>query len=277
MHASDIVKAGAKLFALPKSYQELQTLQNNGNASSASIAQCLLSDPVLTSQVLRVANSSLYGHAKKIDTVSRAVTLVGQENIFNLVLASSTIDKFSHNKMPTFDINQFWDHSIRTAVTAQTLAKRCNVLYTESYFIAGLMHDIGTMVIAVTLPEIARALYLPLPADISQKHEVEFQSLGFTHADVGGELLETWSLPAHLIEAVRYHHGPQLAKHSPLSAALVQIACAYSNPQYIEAGLQVDAFSWEISRLDPDQMEDIIEDISDALTETVHELTHRAA
>jgi len=277
MQAEDIVNSVVRLYALPKSYQDLRKLKAIDNVTSDGVANCLLFDPALTAQVLRIANSSLYNRAKKIDTVSRAVTLIGQESIFNLVLASSVIQKFSQHKLPVFDFDYFWEHSIRTATVAQAIAAKCNVLHTQSYFIAGLMHDIGTMVINSALPDIARALYMPLPSDMSEKHEVEAQSLGFTHADVGGALMEKWAFPDHLVDAVRYHHNPENAPRSSLSAAFIQIACAYSRQSGDEVVNFVDPFSWEVSNLNPELMEEIRVELADVLPEVIREFTHQAA
>jgi len=277
MYARDLVRGAVRLFALPKPYRELRRLQQNGEASSATISHALKNDPALSAQVLKIANSSLYGLKSKIDTISRAVTIIGQDAVLNLVLATTSIQMFSKYKLPNFDIQEYWEHSLRTAVLTQELAKTCNVLQTESYFVAGLLHDIGTMVIAVKLPELSRALYMRLPDDLSPKHQVEFQSLGFTHADVGGELFSLWSFPEHLIDAVKYHHNPEKAEISPLSAALVQIACAYSHPDNTAEQELIEPVTWQITDLDKTTVETISADLEMVYQDIVHGMFNRVA
>jgi putative nucleotidyltransferase with HDIG domain len=277
MYARDLVRGAVRLFALPKPYRELRRLQQNGEASSASISHALKNDPALCAQVLKIANSSLYGLKSKIDTISRAVTIIGQDAVLNLVLATTSIQMFSRYKLPTFDIQKYWEHSIRTAILSQELAKTCNVLQTESYFVAGLLHDIGTMVIAVKLPELSRALYMRLPDDLSPKYEIEYQSLGFTHADVAGELFSLWTFPDHLIDAVKNHHAPEQAEISPLSAALVQIACAYSQMDDKASQDLIGPLAWQITNLDRAMVETISSDLEMVYQDTVHGLVNRVA
>jgi putative nucleotidyltransferase with HDIG domain len=234
----------------------------------------------LSAQVLRIANSSLYRLSTKIGTISRAVTVIGHNAVHSLVLASSAVGLFSRKKMPYFNIQEYWEHSIKTAILAQKIAEQCHVLHSETYFVAGLLHDIGTMVIAMKLPELSRTLYMRFPDETTPKHEIEFQTLGFTHADVGGELLSSWSLPSHLIEAVRYHEQPELAQESPLSAAIIQIACAYVQCELRDKDSLkrlIDAFSWKISGLDPDQLPALLLDVEDLFNDTFNIFFSRAA
>ena len=280
MQAKDLVSSSVRLLSLPKAYFDLQKLLDSGDASSATIAHCLRNDPALSAQVLRIANSPMYGLSSKIDTISRAVTIIGNDSIYNLVLASSAVGIFSKRKLPYFNIKEYWEHSLKTALMAQKMAEKCNVLHTESYFIGGLLHDIGTMLIAMKLPELARTLYMRFPDDETSKQDTELQVLGFTHADVGGELLNLWSLPSHLIEAVRFHHNPQLATDSPLSAAITQIACAYvqedsHNIERMER--RIDPYSWQITGLSPEQLPALGQEVEAMFVETFSVFFGRAA
>lgn len=277
MYARDLVRGTVRLFALPKPYRELRRLQQNGEASSDTISHALRNDPAICAQVLKIANSSLYGFQSKIDTISRAVTIIGQDAVLNLVLATASIQMFSRYKLPNFDIQEYWEHSIRSAILAQELARTCNVLQTESYFVAGLLHDLGTMVIAVKLPELSRALYMRLADDMTPRYEIEHQSLGFTHADVGAELLNLWAFPEHLIDAVRYHHNPGQAEVSPLSAALVQIACAYSTLDDTTSQDLIEPLTWQIADLDKTAVEAISSDLEMVYKDIEHGLIHRVA
>jgi putative nucleotidyltransferase with HDIG domain len=280
VQAKDLVSSSVRLLSLPRAYFELQRLLDSGDASSATIAHCLRNDPALTAQVLRIANSCMYGLSSRVDTISRAVTVIGNDAIYNLVLATSAVGIFSKKKLPYFNIKEYWEHSLRTGLMAQKIAGQCNVLHTESYFIGGLLHDIGTMLIAMKLPELARTLYMRFPDEAGSKQDTEMQVLGFTHADVGGELLASWLLPPHLVEAVRYHHTPEQAPGSPLSAAITQIACAYvedSSHNHHRLEQMVDPFSWQISGIFPDQLAGIQAEVDAMFEETFSLFFGRAA
>lgn len=264
MKAKDLIGRSLKLRALPKVVYQLQKLLDSDAATSVSIAHCLRNDPVLSIQVLRIANSSWYQLASKIDTISRAVTVIGYDAINNLVLASSVLGVFSKTKMPYFDSAAHWEHSLKTAILARLMAEKCNVLHSESYFIGGLLHDIGTMIIAMRLPELARTLYMHFQEETTPVHDIELQTLGFTHADVGGELMASWSLPSHLIEAVRHHHNLAEAKESPLSTAIIQIASAYIEVHtHDQERLErlIDPAAWQITGLDAEQLPGLLQSV----------------
>lgn len=280
MQAKDLISGSLRLRALPKVYYQLQRLLDSDQASSATIAYCLRNDPALSAHILRIANSSLYNLSSKVDTISRAVTVIGHNAVHNLVLASSAVSIFNKRKMPYFNIREYWEHSLKTAILAQKLAEQCHVLYPETYFISGLLHDIGTMVIALRLPELARTLYMRFPDETTPRSEIEFETLGFTHADVGGELLAFWSLPAHLVEAVRYYCQPERAPQSQLSAAIIQIACAYAqcdNHHDKMIDHLIDTFSWKISGLKREILPQLIQETEDIFGETYRLFFARAA
>lgn len=280
MQAKDLVSSSVKLLALPKAYHELQRLQERGDASSASIAHCLRNDASLSAQVLRIANSSLYKLSTRIDTISRAVTVIGHDAVYNLVLASSAVAVFSKQKLANFDIKNYWEHSLKTAILAQKIAEQCNVLHAEPYFLGGLLHDVGTMVIAMKLPELSRTLYMRFPDESTPKHDIEMQVLGFTHADVGGELLSSWSFPTHLVEAVRHHHQPGLATDSPLSAAITQIACSYVQCDDHDRNNHeelIDPAAWQVVGIEPEQMPALLTEVENLFYETFMVFFDRAA
>lgn len=280
MQAKDLISSSLRLRALPKVYYQLQQLLDSEQASSATIAHCLRNDPALSAHVLRIANSSLYNLSSKIDTISRAVTVIGHNAVHNQVLASSAVGMFNKRKMPYFNIREYWEHSLRSAILAQKLAEQCQVLHSESYFVGGLLHDIGTMVIAMKLPELARTLYMHFPDEIKPQHEIEFETLGFTHADVGGELLASWALSAHLVEAVRHHEQPEGAPESPFSAAIIQIAsayvqCGFHDTERLEH--MIDPFSWRISGLHHEQLPRLLLETEGVFAETFSLFFTRAA
>lgn len=276
----DLLGRSLRLRALPKIVYQLQTLLESGGATSASIAHTLRNDPALSVQVLRIANSSWYQNSSRIDTISRAVTVIGHVAINNLVLASSIVSVFPQNKMPSFDLQKHWAHSVQVAILARMMAEQCHVLLTEPFFIAGLLHDIGAMVIAMRLPDISHTLYMRFPGEVTPTHEIEQKVLGFTHADVGAELLAAWSLPEHLIDAVRFHHTPEQAEQPSLGAAIIQIASAYVQPNDQDQGHLahlIDASSWQATGLNKTQMPALMTELKDSFASTFDAFFSQAA
>ena len=132
-------------------------LINDPDASAAEIGDVISEDPALTARLLKIVNSAFYGFPSRIETVSRAITIVGTLELLDLILAASVVKAFSGIPSELVDMDQFWEHSLYTGVTARVLAGRHRAPDTERYFVAGLLHDIGALVLYRQLPRQSRA------------------------------------------------------------------------------------------------------------------------
>lgn len=246
MSASELVKDIGGLVSLPDVYLRINRLVEDPNSSSADIAKAISQDPSFTVRLLRVANSVLYGFSSTIDTVAKAAILIGTAQIRNLALSMSVARSFAGLPNDLVSMDNFWRHSLLCALAARHLAKEVRRCDPDALFTAGLLHDIGELVIFNRLPEQARqALELVLDnQDEIQVHEAERQMLGFDHADVGGELAREWKLPPLLEECIAHHHAITDAKRHPRETALVHLA-------------NVIALMAEIDTLDPADVEPI--------------------
>jgi putative nucleotidyltransferase with HDIG domain len=209
-------------------------------------SKAISQDPSFTVRLLRVANSSLYGFSSTIDTVAKAATIIGTSQIRSLALSMSVARSFAGLPNDLVSMDNFWRHSLLCALAARHLAKEARRCDPDALFTAGLLHDIGELVIFNRLPEQARqALELVLDSqDEIQVHEAEYQVLGFDHAEVGGELAREWKLPPLLEECIAHHHAITAAKRYPRETALVHIA-------------NIIALMAEIDTLDPADVEPI--------------------
>lgn len=210
-------------------------LVETNRASAQALADIIALDPSLTARLLRIVNSSFFHFSRRIDTVSRAITVIGVSELYNLVIAVSAIKSFSN--IPSFIVNidTFWRHSIYCGLIARVLARRCNVLHPERLFVAGLLHDIGSLVLYNRAPEACKDLLLAARGNECILYQTERREFGFSHAEIGGLLLDLWHLPPALHEAVRYHHTPAAAARAPLETAIVHIADALANQSELGA------------------------------------------
>jgi putative nucleotidyltransferase with HDIG domain len=220
----DLVKGAVRLVSLPEVFLKVSRMVDDPRASGIMIARVIGEDPALTARLLRIANSPLYGFPARIDTISRAIAVIGTRGLRDLVLAYAAIDMLSHFKGGPIDMEDFRRRSLLCALTARLLGVRCRVIEPESLFVSGLLHDIGQLIIASKLPEMARETRLRARDSGMQLHLLERAVIGFDHAEVGGELLRQWQLPEQIWEAVKYHHAPGEAQHSPLHTAILHIA-----------------------------------------------------
>lgn len=190
----------------------------------AEVAEAIGQDPVLTARLLKIVNSSFYGLPGRIETITRAVGLVGAETLHSLALTTSVIHGF--RKIPTclVNMNDFWLNSVYCGVISRLLAKEASVLHSERLFVAGLLHRIGALIIYLRLPDEAREILLAAAGDDRLVPGLEKDRLGFTYAEIGAELAKAWKLPAALQEAIRWHLEPELAEAHRLEASLLYVA-----------------------------------------------------
>jgi putative nucleotidyltransferase with HDIG domain len=223
---SELVEGVGDLVTLPAVFIRINQLLESDNSTTADIAQAVSQDPAFTVRLLRVANSPFYGFSSAVDTVSKAVAIIGTSQIRNLALSTAVASSFSGLPNKLVSMENFWRHSLYCGLAARKLAKLAGKCDAEAVFTAGLLHDIGELVIFNRLPEQAKAaLMLVLDsADELSMNQAEQQTLGFDHAQVGGELARQWKLPAMLEECIAYHHDIHSAKRYPRETALVHIA-----------------------------------------------------
>jgi HD-like signal output (HDOD) protein len=188
------------------------------------IASVVSVDPNLTARLLRIANSSFFNFSRKIDTVSRAVTVIGTAELYQLVLSISAVKAFANIPNDLVKMDTFWRHSVYTGLLARALAVRANVLHPERLFVSGLMHDIGSLVLYYQRPEAMRDILLVAAGDEEVLYQAELERFKFTHAGVGGYLTERWNLPVELVEAIKWHHQPEKAQTAPLEAHIMYLA-----------------------------------------------------
>lgn len=204
---------------LPHIVQKLAATIGRANVSAEDIGSLIEKDQVLSAKVLRLANSPLYGFPSRIASVAHAVVVLGLSVVKGLTLCASAFDM-----MKDAGMTQLWRHSLGVAMTAHILGARLQIRNPEEVFVAGLLHDIGKVVLYVKWTDVAMRLREAGRTGDRTMMEVEQAVLELTHADVGGCLAQTWHLPAALREPILYHHTPSLAKEAALQTAIVHVA-----------------------------------------------------
>ncbi|MBK1674357.1 phosphohydrolase [Ectothiorhodospira shaposhnikovii] len=225
----DVLKDVSGLASPPEIIIRLRFALDTPGSSANSLATIVSQDPNLSAQILRLANSALYGLPHRVDTVSRAISIIGTRALYNLALAITATHSFSRLPCELVNMAVFWRHSVFTALIAQDLAQRCNVLHPERLFVAGLLHDVGSLILYHRYPDQLRDALLATRGQEPLLASLEREILGFDHADAGGELLGRWGLPPSLQTAIRLHHRPEMALQAGLEATLVYLADSLSN------------------------------------------------
>ena len=263
-----------QLVSLPDVFVKVNRLMDSSEYSAMRMGEIISQDTDLSARLLRLANSPFYGLRAPVDTISRAVTLIGTQELRNLVLASSAIRLFTGIPADLVDMGAFWSHSIMTGGLARELAVRCNVLHSERLFVMGVLHDIGRLVIYLVLPDQARDILLITGGDDWLSPQAEQDVLGFTHMEVGAQLLRAWGLPDGLVQVIWAHHCPDKAGAYQFDASLLHIAIVICNGymfglSFDEILANIHPSIWQLTDLDRQDLQRIAETLPDKLAEAM--------
>jgi len=261
-----------KLFSLPDIYFQVTEMINDPRFSTTDLGKVISKDPSLSVRLLKIVNSSFYGFQSKIDTISRAITIVGIEDLKNLVLATAVIDKFSHISSDLVDMTDFWLRSVHCGVMTKLLAKESAVLHCERLFLTGLLHDLGSLIIYYKLPKASQKILLTSNHKRHLIAGLEQEIIGFTHADVAAALLKSWGLPESLYEAIGCYLNPEASQIHKLDAYLLSLASQLINLPHpdnsidrILANLPAEALA--MIHLDETQVKNITETAATEFTQ----------
>ncbi|MBC7963764.1 MAG: HDOD domain-containing protein [Steroidobacteraceae bacterium] len=216
-----LLKDVSALPSLPLLYNRLDETINHPRSSIADIAKILSEDQGLTSRILKLANSPLFGYFSKIDTITQAVTIIGVQQVRDLALAISVMGLFKGIPEDLITMDRFWRHSIACALAARVLATSQRETNLERFFVAGILHDIGRLVMFLRIPDLCREMIESARQQRLCLHEVERQRIGFDHAAVGGALLRQWKLPLRVADPVENHHCCSMSGQFPREAAIL--------------------------------------------------------
>jgi len=261
--ARDVVGMSPKIAALPAAYMEISRLLDDPHADFDTIGDAVSHDPAMSTYLLRMVNSAFFGRSRRVHLVSHAVGLVGRRQLRQVALATTVIHMFRMLPESLVDMESFWRHSLATGICARGLGKNL-ALSNEQLFTAGLLHDVGSLVILMNRPLEARKILTTCAQGSTLVHEAERAILGCDHSEVGAALLEQWGIGGATATAVEHHHNPGAAPTNQRVAALVHIAdVIVSALQIGSSGERLvpsfDPRAWEISGLRQEVLGEVIE------------------
>lgn len=204
----EVVSNLQSLPALPAVYRELAAALENNDTSWKEVCAILNKDMALVATVLRVANCAFFGLGGKVASLDHAVKLLGTQTLRTLVLSTHLFSIFNQKTMPVFSVSRLWNHSIRVAGFARLIATKeaLPANSREDCAIAGMLHDIGKVILSVVIPDDFRKVIDTVQHENCAVHEAEMRHLGVTHAEIGAYLMGIWGFGQAQREAVRLHH-----------------------------------------------------------------------
>ncbi|RPH93193.1 HDOD domain-containing protein [candidate division KSB1 bacterium] len=212
---------------LPDVAVKLLEMGESPTSSVRDLAQWIERDAALATRVLKLVNSSFFGVQHEVTSIRHALMILGMAHLRNLVLSSAVSNLFDRDGcVGSFNRKEFWRHCVATAGAARTIAARTNIIDPETAFTAGLIHDVGKLVLDRYLHEDFVKVIQTLDAKGGTMKDAELETLGTTHAEIGRHLAVHWNLPEVLRVAVGFHHEPESAPSRSDIAALIAVADA---------------------------------------------------
>lgn len=275
--ASNVIKNKIDLPSLPHVFGQITEIMSDLNSSASDFAEIISKDPALSARMLKIVNSAFYGFRSRVDTISRAVAIIGTNDLYSLSLSMSVLKIFDNIPDHFVDMQSFWQHCIACGIIAKIIATHQGFLNTERFFVAGLLHDIGRLVLYKYLPnETKRALVQAgLNGDLLFKSESRV--LGFNHSRIGGMLMKKWHLPPELDHMVRFHHKPESSSFFH-ETAIIHVSDILTNA--FDFGTSGERFVpplskevWDVLKLPAGLIEKIVDQTNDQIVEVTQILT----
>jgi HD-like signal output (HDOD) protein len=264
-NAQEIVAANQHLSTLPAIYARIRDELESEDGSLTEVARLISHDPAISARILQVINSPLYGFAGQIDSILRAVQLLGMQQVHDLVLAVSVGEMFEGVDVGQMNMRVFWRLGVLRGLVARVLARRSGMADTERMFVIGLLASLGHLLLYMTVPELT--LQAQQDADDSGEplYRVERRLIGADDAEVCCAILANWRLPASFGPIVGGQHRPILAGEHSFEAAMLYLANRVADADRLglpsaQAAERVDSDIWGHLELEPDAFADIREE-----------------
>jgi putative nucleotidyltransferase with HDIG domain len=255
---------------LPQVASQVLRVSADPDANAEDLRKVISTDQALTSQILKISNSAMFGMMREVTTLTQAIMTLGFSTIKSVVIASSAKNLYQRGTVGLQE-RLIWEHALVSSMAARAFAKSLRFARVEEAFIGGLLHDIGKSVLGVKFPERYGALLRTVYNEKGGSLQLELDTFGFDHAMVGEALVGQWNLAPSLQSAVRWHHDPMHAPeaHRELAAIIalanhlaLEAKVGIGDPHHLEsASLQ----AMEILQLGPEALEGIKDSVRSAI------------
>lgn len=241
MNAHDYALQANGSFALPDACFKIKSLLEDESSTIEDFANVISVDPSMTSRLLQIANSAIYSFPGEISTISRAITVIGTQSIYNMMLVDVAASAFKHFSNQAIDLKRFWRMSVFTGLAAKNLSIKAGIRDIERLFVAGLLQDFGELIVAKLSPELAKQCEQYSAEMLPWAKQKEL--LGFTYTDVSAELLKIWQIPEKIILPIRHYndaHNIQINKDVKVLYLASRLSLVDSHPDRFEYDDTVD-------------------------------------
>jgi putative nucleotidyltransferase with HDIG domain len=265
-----IVDQISGLPTLPVVISKVTQLMQNPKVSANEVGQAISTDQALASKILKVVNSSFYGFPSRITTITHAIVILGFNSVRATALSASVFSSFGKSDRDTsFDRQGYWKHSTGVGSAAKIIARKLQIKEVEEIFLAGLMHDIGKIILDQFLhDQFEKILHI-----VREKKcliiDAEKEVLGgLTHCDIGGWLGKKWNLNEEFIHIIENHHTPSSASNYFKACSIVHVANAFA--RVLELGSsgdnlisKINPAAWKQLNIQPETIPQLFKEIAE--------------
>jgi putative nucleotidyltransferase with HDIG domain len=251
MNINTIINKVTDLPSLPEVVIQLNELLKDNSSALDIVTGIIEKDAGLSTKVLRLANSSYYGLSSQVDSVSRAIIVLGFNTVCNVTMSVGVSALFKQQKKGVdIDMSGLWIHTLGCAVSSKVIMKKKNEMESEKAFVCGILHDIGKVVIAHAVPEEQRKILSLMTNSGKTLIQAETEVLGADHAEIGYTVAKKWRFPDYILEVIRHHHLPSAARTVPEMTSAVHLGNAISKALSFGGSTEnrvtsVDSFAWK--------------------------------
>jgi len=247
---------------VPATLRRISAMLEKPRIGLDELGRLISNDPALTTKILKMVNSAAYGFPGRISSVSHATMLLGLNVIKGLLLGVSVFELMEKTMIG------LWEHSLGCNMAARLIAQKKGLKEPEEVSVCGLLHDIGKAVLILQYPAAFEQAMQEAGNEGVTIHETETRYFMATHAEIGQWLIQKWHFPANLVDAIRYHHQPNLSRQSPLETAIVHVAdilvrakgIGYAGDLVVPV---VNPAAWKLVNLSENDILDILSSLED--------------
>jgi len=273
---AELIKQDINLSTLPTVFSQINETIQKPTSSAGDMASVIGKDVNLSAKLLKIVNSAFYGFPSRVETLTRAVSILGTKQLSTLAIGVNILTAFNNIPDSPIDMKSFWEHSIACGTLSRIIASYKGIQNTERLFLAGLIHDIGRLVLYNYAPIHARSTLQKAIRNNRFLYEIEHETLSFNHTTLGAMLLRKWKLPKSLENTVEHHHSPQNSQ-DPLEPAIVHLAdivtialgIGSSGERFVPP---IEPEAWECIGLSPNILSSIIDQLDNQLEEMLRVL-----
>jgi len=269
----DIIRDTSDLVSLPDIYIRVKSVIDDPDSAMSDLTAIVGFDPALAARLLTLANSAFFGFSSKIDTIDRAVNILGSRQIHDLVLATTVADAFASMTPRTLTMQEFWTNSVHCGLLAKSFASTCDLIDADHYFVEGLLFDIGHLILDQAEPDQCLAAAAEARNNNKPLHIAERELIGCDYAAVGAALMAGWNFPGSFAESVGCQNDPAAAHAFPLDAAILHgsvtlLRHAQEDFAAEELFAQLDPAAVDATGIEADMLEAVVDTAADELTRT---------